>query len=272
MEIILDELDEKLLENFRGYVVKKDLVQMLKVGENVPVFVLEYLIANSCSTRDGDAIKRGMDNVKMILSDHYVNPEESSLIHSRIRDTGSYKIIDKVSVLLDSKKDKYWAHLLNSNIKDANISDALVGEHEKLMLGGVWAVIDMEYDPEIKFGSNIYPFVVSEIKPIQLSNFETVNLLEAGKITQKKSGLIFFLEVQELSQPPKVLLTGLKCFLFRVSYHLLKQILILLRSDQDQLENPMFLRSSPLIQYLFQADRERLRNYLCMVQLVKLAL
>ena len=181
MAIVLDELDEKLLEYFRGYVVKKDLAQMLKVGENVPVFVLEYLIANSCSTRDEEAIKRGMDNVKMILSDHYVTPEESDLIHSRIRDAGSYKIIDKVSVRLESKKDKYWAHLLNCNINNANISDALVREHEKLMLGGVWAIIDMEYDPEIKFGSNIYPFIVKEIKPIQLSNFDNSKFIKNRK-------------------------------------------------------------------------------------------
>ncbi|QTA83349.1 CHP02653 [Desulfonema limicola] len=181
MAIILDELDEKLLENFRGYVVKKDLVQTLKVGENVPVFVLEYLIANSCSTRDEEAIKKGMDNVKKILSQHYVNPEESDLIHSKIRESGAYKIIDRVSVRLDPKKNTYWAQLLNCNIKNANISDKLVSEHEKLMLGGVWAIIDMKYDPERKHGSNIYPFVVENIKPIQLSNFDNSRFIENRK-------------------------------------------------------------------------------------------
>ena len=189
MAIVLDELDEKLLEYFRGYVVKKDLVQTLKVGENVPVFVLEYLIANSCSTRDEEAIKKGMDNVKKVLSEHYISPEESDLIHSKIRDTGSYKIIDRVSVRLESKKDKYWAQLQNSNIKNANISDALVSEHEKLMLGGIWAVIDMEYDPEIKFGSNIYPFVVSSIKPIQLSNFDNSKFVGNRKNFSKEEWL-----------------------------------------------------------------------------------
>ena len=157
MAIILDALDEKLLEYYRGYVVKKDLVQILKVGQNVPVFVLEYLIANSCSTRDEETIKKGMENVNAVLRDHYINPEESDLIHSKIRDKGTFKIIDKVSVRLDSKKDKYWAQLLNSNIRNANINDSLVSEHEKLLLGGIWAIIDMEYDPEIKFGSTIYP-------------------------------------------------------------------------------------------------------------------
>ena len=100
--IHLDALDEKLLESFRGFVVKKDLVRTLKVGANVPVFVLEYLIANSCSTDDEEKIKQGMDNVKKILSQHYVNPEESNLVQSRIREKGTYKIIDKISVKLDT--------------------------------------------------------------------------------------------------------------------------------------------------------------------------
>ena len=99
----LNDLDKKLLEHFRGYVVRKDLVSSVKAGANVPVFVLEYLIANSCSTEDEEKIRLGMENVKNILSKHYVNPEQSSLIHSKIREGGRYKIIDKISVELDSK-------------------------------------------------------------------------------------------------------------------------------------------------------------------------
>ena len=170
--IVLTELDNKLLENFRGYVVKKDLVRQVKVGANVPVFVLEYLIANSCSTDDEQKINEGLANVKRVLSEHYVNPEESSLIHSKIRENGSYKIIDKITVSLDPKKDKYWAILQNSNIKNANISDSLVNTHDKMMMGGIWAIIDVDYDPNIKIGQNIFPFVVQNIKPIQLSSFD----------------------------------------------------------------------------------------------------
>ena len=176
--IVLNELDHKLLDNFRGYVVKKDLVRSVKVGANVPVFVLEYLIANSCSTDDEQKIKEGLENVKRILSQHYVNPEESTKIHSRIREEGKYKIIDKISVRLDSKKDKYWAHLQNSNIKDANIHDALVNQHDKMLMGGIWAIIDVEYDPSIKIGSNIFPFVVQDIKPIQLSTFDNSKIID----------------------------------------------------------------------------------------------
>ena len=178
---VLTELDKKLLETFRGYVVRKDLVRSVKVGANVPVFVLEYLIANSCSTDDEEQIRKGMENVKKVLADHYVNPEESSLIHSNIREKGRYKIIDKISVSLDSKKNIYWATLLNSNIKNGNINDDLVRQHEKMLLGGIWAIIDVEYDPDIKIGSNIYPFVVTEIKPIQLSTFDNQKVIEKRK-------------------------------------------------------------------------------------------
>lgn len=178
---VLNELDKKLLEHFRGYVVKKDLVRLVKVGANVPVFVLEYLIANSCSTDDDEQIRKGMENVKKVLSEHYVNPEESSLIHSQIREKGRYKIIDKISVSLDSKKDMYWATLLNTNIKNGNINDSLVKQHEKMLLGGIWAIIDIEYDPNIMIGQNIYPFVITDIKPIQLSSFDNQKVITKRK-------------------------------------------------------------------------------------------
>jgi len=179
--IVLDDLDKKLLEHFRGFVVKKDLVRTIKIGANVPVFVLEYLLANTCSTEDEEKLKEGLENVKGILRDHYVNPEESSLIQSKVRERGRHKIIDKISVELDSKKDKYWATISNSNIKNANISDELVNQHDKMLLGGIWAIIDMEYDPLITIGSTVYPFVVRDIKPIQLSSYDNSKLLEKRK-------------------------------------------------------------------------------------------
>ncbi|MBN1546919.1 MAG: protease Lon-related BREX system protein BrxL [Syntrophaceae bacterium] len=186
---ILNDLDRKLLEHFRGFVVKKDLVLSVKVGANVPVFVLEYLIANSCSTDDEEKIRIGMENVKRVLSEHYVNPEESSLIHSKIREKGRHKIIDKISVELDSKKDIYWAKLQNSNIKNGNIRDDLVRQHEKMLMGGIWAIIDVEYDPNIKIGQNIFPFVITDIKPIQLSSFDNSKILNKRKAFTKQEWL-----------------------------------------------------------------------------------
>jgi len=174
--IVLDNLDKKALEHFRGCVVKKDLVGIIKGGANVPAFVLEYLLANTCSTEDEEKLHEGMENVKKILRDHYINPEESTLIQSKLREKGRYKIIDKISVELDPQKDRYWANISNSNIKKANISDDLVRSHEKLLLGGIWAIIEMEYDPMITMGSSVFPFVVRDIKPIQLSSFDNAKI------------------------------------------------------------------------------------------------
>ncbi|MGN5953744.1 protease Lon-related BREX system protein BrxL [Sphingobacterium lactis] len=179
--IQLDNLDTQAIDNFRGFVVKKDLVGIVKGGANVPAFVLEYLLANSCSTDDEEKIKEGLENVRTILRDHYVNPEESSLIQSKIREKGRYKIIDKISVELDATKDTYWATLVNSNIKNANISSDLVKHHEKILLGGIWAIIDVEYDPLITIGSKVFPFVVSKITPIQLSSFDNSSIVDKRK-------------------------------------------------------------------------------------------
>jgi len=176
--IVLDDLDKKALEHFRGFVVKKDLVGIIKGGANVPAFVLEYLLANTCSTEDEEKLREGMENVKEILREHYVNPEESALIQSKLREKGKYKIIDKISARLDPKKDKYWANIFNCNIKNANISDELVKQHEKILLGGIWAIIEMEYDPLITVGKTVYPFVVQDIKPIQLSSFDNSKIAE----------------------------------------------------------------------------------------------
>ena len=166
------DLDKKLLDAFQGYVVRKDIVRSVKGMANVPVFVLEYLLANSCSTDDEEKIKEGVENVQRVLREHYVNPDEANLVQAKIQQRGSYKVIDKISVRLDPSRDKYWAHLSNLNIKDANISENLVSSHEKLMTGGIWAIIDIDYDPLQTIGSRIYPFVISKIRPIQLSNFE----------------------------------------------------------------------------------------------------
>lgn len=169
---IMIELDSKLLDQFKGYVVRKDVVRSVKGGANVPVFVLEYLLANSCSTDDEEKIQEGIDNVKRVLRDHYVNPDEATLVQAKIREQGTYKIIDKISVRLDPSKDKYWSELSNLAIRDANISEEIISQHEKMMTGGIWAIIDMDYDSTQMIGKKIFPFVVSKVRPIQLSSFE----------------------------------------------------------------------------------------------------
>lgn len=168
----MTELDKKLLDLFKGFVVRKDLVRTVKGGANVPVFVLEYLLANSCSTDDESKIQEGIEGVKRVLHDHYVNPDEATLVQAKIREKGFYKIIDKISVRLDPAKDKYWAEMSNLAIRDANISEEIISEHEKMLMGGIWAIIDVEYNSTMMIGKKIYPFVVTKIRPIQLSSFD----------------------------------------------------------------------------------------------------
>src|SRR5574344_520201 len=175
------DLDKKLLDRFQGYAVRKDIVRSIKVGSNVPVFVLEYLLANSCSTDDEHKIQEGIENVKRVLQQHYVDPKDANLIQAKIHSEGSYKVIDKISVKLDPSKDKYWAELSNLNIRDANISEELLKQHEKMLMGGIWAIIDIDYDSTIMINKKIYPFVISKIRPIQLSAFDNSRIQQARK-------------------------------------------------------------------------------------------
>ena len=111
------------------------------------------------------------------------------MIQAKIREKGRYKIIDKISVELDSTKNIYWAKLQNSNIKNGNIGDSLVKQHEKMLMGGIWAIIDIEYDPNIMIGPKIFPFVITEIKPIQLSSFDNSKVINKRKEFTKSEWL-----------------------------------------------------------------------------------
>jgi len=126
-------------------VVRKDLTKQLKEGANVPVYVLEYLLGMYCASDDDEVVKVGMENVKRILTENYVRPDESEKIKSLIRELGNYRIIDKVTVKLNQKKDVYEAVLSNLGIKDALISTNLVKENEKLLTGGIWCIITVNY-------------------------------------------------------------------------------------------------------------------------------
>ena len=193
--------------------MRKDIVRSVKGTANVPVFVLEYLLANSCSTDDEEKIKEGIENVRRVLREHYVNPDEANLIQAKIRERGTYKVIDKISVRLDASKDKYWAQLSNLNIRDANISEALITRHEKLMTGGIWAIIDIDYDSAQTIGNKIYPFVVSKIRPIQLSNFDEQRIIRMRESFSKEEWLNVLLrsggyepEAEGMTQRMKMLL------------------------------------------------------------------
>ncbi|HAY95060.1 MAG TPA: ATP-dependent Lon protease, partial [Shewanella sp.] len=153
------DLDTRLNRFFKGKVVRKDLTKQLKEGANVPVYVLEYLLGMYCASDDDEVVREGLENVKKILAENYVRPDEAEKVKSLIRERGSFKVIDKVGVKLNQKKDVYEAQLSNLGIKDAVIPSNIVKQNEKLLTGGIWCIITLNYFYEE--GQKTSPFSVS---------------------------------------------------------------------------------------------------------------
>ncbi|MFW5930948.1 MAG: protease Lon-related BREX system protein BrxL [Desulfosalsimonas sp.] len=175
------ELDLDLLLNtsFAGRVVRKDLTKILKEGANVPVFVLEYLLGMYCAVDDEETIEDGMKVVKNILADNYVRPDEAEKVKSRIKEEGHFKIIDKVTVKLNEKKDVYEGLLANLGVKGIEVPSAWVKQYEKLLVGGIWCILTLQYHYEE--GGKSSPFLLSELKPIQMPGLDMEALFEGRK-------------------------------------------------------------------------------------------
>ena len=170
------DLDSLLNRHFKGKVVRKDLTKQLKEGANVPVYVLEYLLGMYCAS-DDDVVRQGLENVKKILAENYVRPDEAEKVKSLIRERGSFKVIDKVGVKLNQKKDIYEAQLSNLGIKDAVIPSNIVKQNEKLLTGGIWCIVTLNYFYEE--GQKISPFSVANLKPIQMPSMDMDELFAA---------------------------------------------------------------------------------------------
>ena len=173
-------LNQLLNENFAGKVVRKDLTKLIKEGANVPIYVLEYLLGMYCASEDEEVIKEGVERVKKVLAENYVRPDEAEKVKSKIKECGSYKIIDKVEVKLNEKKDCYEAILSNVGLKGVYVPDNFVRKYEKLLVGGIWSIINIQYlfDDENKKSS---PFAITDIKPIQMPNLDLTSIFEGRK-------------------------------------------------------------------------------------------
>lgn len=164
-----DPLDEKSNRYFAGKVVRKDLVRKVKVGTNVPVFVLEFLLGKYCASSDEVAIQMGLQVVNDTLANNYIRPDEGPKAQSKVKENGRYSFIDKVKVrLVDSD---YWAEAVNFGSKFIHVPTQYVKDYERLLMGGIWAQVDMrfEYDEEGK-GKN--PFWIERLTPIQIATFD----------------------------------------------------------------------------------------------------
>ena len=166
----MTELDKKINDCFPGLVVRKDLVKAVKGNAIVPTYVLEYLLGQYCATNDEATIQTGIETVREVLRKHYVHRNESELVRSNIRERGRYRIIDKISAALNDKVDAYEAEFANLGLKNVILDSETIKAHPKLLVSGVWCIADVEY--EYTENKNTNPWLLSKLKPIQLSHFD----------------------------------------------------------------------------------------------------
>lgn len=174
-----DVLNERLNQVFPGRIVRKDLTKKIKEGANVPVYVLEYLLGMYCATNDEDAINEGVRSVKKILAENFVRPDEAQKIISKLRERGTYTVIDKVAVRLNYRKDIYEAEFSNLGIREVPISEEYPATFERLLSGGIWCIVQLEYFYDEGLQTRI-PFVIAKLTPIQMPNLDMEEVL-AGR-------------------------------------------------------------------------------------------
>ena len=172
-------LDDKINEHFAGLVVRKDLVKTVKGNAIVPSYVLEYLLGQYCATNDEASIQTGIATVQDILRKHYVHRNEAGLIKSNIREKGRWKVIDRVSATLNDKDNVYEASFANLGLSKIIIDTATIKAHPKLLVSGVWCISDLEYQHDGE--ATDMPWILSSLKPIQLSRFDYEGYLAARK-------------------------------------------------------------------------------------------
>lgn len=168
----MSNLDQKATTIFAGKVVRKDLVRKVKVGTNVPVFVLEFLLGKYCATDDLMAIKAGLQVVNSTLAENFVRPDEANKAQSFVREKGKHTLIDKIKVRYLSQDDKYWAEFVNFGHKYVHIPDHYIRQYDRLLMGGIWAQVDIRHEFDEDAKGKRSPFWVDTMQPIQLATFD----------------------------------------------------------------------------------------------------
>lgn len=203
-------LNQKLRQFFDGRIVRKDLTKSIKEGANVPVYVLEFLLGQYCSSDDEDVIEKGVQNVKHILSDNFVRPDEAQKVLSLLRERGSYTVIDRLTVKLNIKLDRYEADFSNLGIKNIPISAEYVSQFDRLLCGGIWCIVQLDYEfcEEDKHNT---PIQIRKVTPIQMPHIDLAEIKDARKHFTKEEWLTLLLrstgmEADKFSQREKWLL------------------------------------------------------------------
>ena len=232
----MTDFDKKIIENFPGKIVRKDLTTMMKKGANVPTYVLEYLLGMYCATDDEEAINIGIQKIRRILSENYVRPDQSEYVKSKIKENGQYTIIDKITVVFDDREDKYIARFTNLRMDPFEVPSDLVIHNEKLLVGGIWCIVKIEYvglekeneeDLQEIFEEEIFgnkkkkaklkkkkskydsPFEIASLKPIQMPNLDLDEIKDARANFTKEEWMTLLLrsagyEPDELTEKEKL--------------------------------------------------------------------
>ena len=222
-------IKDKLRQNFDGKIVRKDLTKKIKEGANVPVYVLEFLLGQYCSSDDDEVIEQGVQNVKHILADNFVRPDEAQKVLSRLRSRGSHTIIDMITVRLDIKKDCFFAEFSNLGLSNIPITDEYPQKYDRLLSGGIWCIVQLDYETEgdNNFGiidvdgntlqskkkkqKDIFPISIRKLTPIQMPHIDIKDLKQGRKAFTKEEWLDLMMrsigmEPDELSYREKWLL------------------------------------------------------------------
>ena len=245
------ELNVLLCQHFAGKVVRKDLTKKIKEGANVPIYVLEYLLGMYCATDDEASIYDGLERVKGILAENFVRPDEAEKIKSKIRELGAYTVIDKIEAHLDPEHDNYKCVFSNLNIKNVIVDDGYVKKFEKLLSGGIWCILRLNYNrledrmdaadldddrPHIGFNADIpkkkngvkkdkiSPFEIAELTPIQMPHMDMQELFN-NRVHFSKEEWIDVL-MRSIGMEPTQLSN-------RVKWHMMERIVPLVENNYN---------------------------------------
>lgn len=218
----LEQMHRKLRENFAGKIVRKDLTKKIKEGANVPVYVLEYLLGMYCSSQDESEIEEGVENVKKILADNFVRPDEAQKILSLLRQRGSHTVIDKITVSLNIKKDSYEAEFSNLGLKGVPISEEYPTQYDRLLCGGIWCIVQLDYEYIEEDKNSETPIKIRKLDPIQIPHVDIEELKTGRKAFTKDEWIDLLL--RSIGMEPSVLE-------YRVKWLLLARMLPLVENN-----------------------------------------
>lgn len=204
-------IKEKLRQAFDGKIVRKDLTKKIKEGANVPVYVLEFLLGQYCCSDDDEIIEKGVQTVKRILADNFVRPDEAQKILAKLRSNGSHTVIDLITVKLDIRKNRFFAEFSNLGLSDVPIEDEYPEKYDRLLCGGIWCIVQLEYEYIEEDKKNGYPIQIRKLTPIQMPHIDIEELKNGRQAFTKDEWMDVLLrsigmEPDELSYREKWLL------------------------------------------------------------------